>query len=678
MSNKLLVFLAGLLLLSALGSYVYYRRAVASVPVDAWALVPDDAVLVLASRDHPTLVRHLRETQLWDNLAALPYFQQVQENGRLLDSLTNSRNNLLRFLGRKTVLASVHITGPGSFDVLYQVPLNTVREFRQVRAAAEALGRHPRFQVNSRTYHGHVLTDVRERGTGNGVTYFNYRNHLILSSGAGLVEKVIARLEHTGQPSVAADFRNTDFLQLRDVDATLLINYRQLPPFLDLFFRPELRPSAQVLTGLGRNGLLELQLAGNKVLLNGFTNPETSRDALHQRLLREPAQRLGMAEVLSLRTAILLHLGVARPTALHTTRTLPAPDSATATALDSIARQLTDEAALCYLAAPSARQAPARLVLVRCADPARVALALGQLRRARGASPAFERVGSYEIHSLGLPEVPARLLGPLFAGFTGAGAVAQAGNYVAFADDASALRGWLQDVAAGHVWARSPTQVAFLEETQPLARFSIFLDTQNSWNVLLRSLREERRAGLLRNETLFKRFPQLAFQLVPAAPEEGAAGQYFTQLLLRLAGGGYRHPNRLAHPGARRPALSAPPDQSAHAGERGQRPYAGRAGAGQCPGAALPHPGKCGGLVGYAERAAGGADTPAGSGRHTGVCAGHPRQALLLRCPRQAGLALPPQPARFGAGHFPGCGAGGGHSAGPAAGRWGRGQLLFV
>ncbi|QIX63169.1 hypothetical protein HER32_19140 [Hymenobacter sp. BT18] len=533
MSNKLLVFLAGLLLLTALGSYVYYRRTVAQVPVDAWSLVPDDAVLVLATRDHPTLVRHLRETQLWDNLAALPYFQQVEENAQLLDSLTNSRHNLLRFLGRKTVLASVHITGPGSFDLLYQVPLNTVREYRQVRAAAEALARHPRFRVSSRTYQGHVLTAVQERGNGSGVTYFNYRNHLIISSNPGLIEKVIARIGHPGQASVAADFRNIDYLQLREVDATLLVNYRQLPPFLDVFFRPELRPSAQVLTGLGRNGLLEVQLAGNKLLMNGFTNPETARDALHQRVHGQAAQRLGMAEVVSLRTAVLMHLGVEQPGSLRTGRPLAAPDSATASALDSLGRQFTQEAALCYLAAPSPRQAPARLVLVRCQNPTRVATLLGQLRRARGSSPAFERVGPYQIHSLGLPEVPARLLGPMFGGFPAAGAVAQVGHYVAFADDPAALRPWLQDVAAGNVWTRSPTQVAFLQETQPLARFSLFLDTQNSWNVLLRGLREERRAGLLRNETLFKRFPQVTLQLVPAEVEEGPAGQYFTQILLR-------------------------------------------------------------------------------------------------------------------------------------------------
>jgi len=130
MSKRLLVLLTGLLLLSALVSYVYYRRDVAQTPVDLWALVPDDAVFVVTTRDHPTLVRHLKEVQLWDNLATLRYFQQVEEYVTLADSLGNVQNSIVDFLGTKTVLTSVHVTGSKSFDLLFVVPVASVREHR--------------------------------------------------------------------------------------------------------------------------------------------------------------------------------------------------------------------------------------------------------------------------------------------------------------------------------------------------------------------------------------------------------------------------------------------------------------------------------------------------------------------------------------------------------------------
>ena len=499
MSQKLLVFLVGLLLVATVGSYVYYRHTVAAAPVDPWALVPDDAVLVLTTRDHPTLVRHLKETQLWDNLTAVRYFQRVEDNLTLADSLVGGRDVVLRFLGRKRVLTSVHVTGPGQFDLLFQVPIATVREYRQLRSLEEALGRDPRYQVAERDFEGEKLLTVRQRSTGQGITYFNYRNHLLISANAGLVEAVVRRLQHPDAPTVAAEFQSTDYLQLRDVDGTLLINYRRLPQFLGVFFRPELAPDITTLASLNRSALLELKLAGNKVLLDGFGNPETARGSLNERLRGQPTQPLRMAEVLSLRTALLLHLSLGPADVLRAPR--PAgPTSAdslrvtTQPLVDSLAAQLSEEAALCYLAAASVRDKPGRLALVYAAHPERVGLLLGQLRRAAGATPTFERAGGYQIFQAGVPELPARLLGPLFADFKQP-AVTQVGHYVVFGEDAAALRTWLTDVAAREVWTRSPVQVAFLQETTPLARLSLVLDTRNCWNLLLRALVEDRRAG---------------------------------------------------------------------------------------------------------------------------------------------------------------------------------------
>ncbi|WP_139922547.1 hypothetical protein [Hymenobacter sp. DG01] len=537
MSQRVLVFLTGLLLLTALGSYVYYRRTVARVPVDPWALVPDDAVLVTVTRDHATLVRHLKETQLWDNLMAVRYFQQLEENLAVADSLTGGRQVVLRFLGRKRVLTSLHVTGPGRFDVLFQVPISSVREYRQVRGLIEGLGRDARFQVTTREYQDQQLTEIRPQGHEEGVTLLNYRNHLLISASPALVEAVARRLDNLSAPTVAAEFQSTDYFRLRGVDATLLLNQRRLPQLLSVFFRQELSPEIAAVASLARNEMTQMQLAGNKVVFNGFANPETAHDALHQRLVGQPAQRLRMAEVLPLRAALVVHLGLGPVAALR--GPLPPqqafPDSAVTRVqplLDSLTAELSQEVALCYLATPSARARPGKLALAYTANPVKVANLLGQLRRAVGATPAFGRVGPYQLYQTGVPQLPQRLLGSLFQGFEQP-VVAQVGNYVAFGDTEPALHQWLTDVAAGEVWSRSPTQVAFLQETQPMARLSVLLDTRNCWNLLLRGLQEERRAGLLRNETLFKRFPQIALQWVPAANEQEAGAQYFTQFVLR-------------------------------------------------------------------------------------------------------------------------------------------------
>ena len=540
MSRKLLALLTALLLLLALATFVYYRRTLAAVPVDPYALVPDDAVLVLSTHDHPALVRHLQETELWDNLTAVRYFQQAASHLALADSLTGGtarrRNSFLNLLGHKLVITSLHVTGPGEFDVLYQVPLSRVTEYRQVRGLLETLGRDPRYRLSTREYEGQELTVLTEQRNEYSVTVLNYRNHLLISANAELVEAAVRRLAHPESPTVLAVFGSTDLLKQRGVDASLLVNYRRLPQFLDVLFRRDAHAEFDQLAGLVSQGLLGVKLAGSRAQLQGFSNPETARGSLQQRLRGQPTQALGLAEVLSTRTALVLHL------AANPARTWPRPgrplvDSlGRQAALDSLRASFSGEMAVVYLAAPAAGSHPPRLAFVRCPDPARTNKWLARLRRLNGTSPAFARVGTYQVHPVGFAE--ATVLGPLlaparpYAVEATAGAGALVGNYLVLGDELT-LTSYLADVVADRTWAKTPAQMSFLQETLPRARLSVFIDTRNCWNALLGVLTEDRRAGLLRNEGLFKRFPQMALQLVPAENETGPEAQYFTQLLLR-------------------------------------------------------------------------------------------------------------------------------------------------
>ena len=531
-----------MLLLLALATYVYYRRTLAAVPVDPYALVPDDAVLVLSTHDHPALVRHLQETELWDNLTAVRYFQQAAGHLALADSLgggsARRRNGVLRLLGRKLVITSVHVTGPGEFGVLYQIPLARVSEYRQVRSLLETLGRDDRYRLATRDYEGQEFTVLTERRSETGVTLLNYRNHLLISATPGLVEAVVRRLARPEAPTVLAAFGSTDVLKLRGTDASVLVNYRRLPQFLDVLFRREAHGPFDQLASLVSQGLLGVKLAGSRAQLQGFSDPETARGTLQHRLRGQPgAAPAGLAGLLSLRTALLVHL------AANPAQTWPEPgpapvdsSSGRRAALDSLRASFGGEMAIAYLATTVASSRPGRLAFVRCPAPARTNRWLARLRRLNGNSPAFTKVGPYQVHPVGFPE--AAVLGPLlfptqpFAVEAVAGASAQVGNYLVFADELT-LNRYLADVVAGRTWAQTPGQVAFLQETLPRARLSIFVDTRNSWNALLGVLTEERRAGLLRNEALFKRFPQVALQFMSADNELAPGAQYFTQLLLR-------------------------------------------------------------------------------------------------------------------------------------------------
>jgi hypothetical protein len=551
MSRKLLALLGAALLLLSLATYVYYRRTLAAVPVDPYALVPDDAVLVLATRDHPALVRHLQEAGVWDNVSGVRYFQQVAGQLALADSLevggatlsaaARQRRGLLALLGRKLVLTSLHITGPGQVDVLYQVPLNTVREYRQSRSVLDALGRDPRYTLSTRTYEGYELQELTQREGGR-LTVLNYRNHLLISTHAPLVEAVVQRLRRPANaPTVRAGFGNTDLLRLRDLDATVLVNFRRLPALLDVLFRPGTHAQLDQAAGLVREGLLGLKISPGQLTFTGFANPETAAGSWHQHLRGQPAQPLrSLADVLSLRTALVL--AVAGPLAVPTSAR-PSADSISQLrpALDSLRAALAPGAALVYMAAPRPGVAPARLVLVRCPQPARAALWLARLRRLQGVAPAFVRVGAFNVYGAGFgaEELAPALLPALPAGSGGAPLSAALVRDYLVLGELPALEAYLPEVAAGQTWSRSAAQVALLQQTLPQSRLTVLADVRQGWNALLGYLAEDRRAGLLRNESLLQYFPQLTWQLSPpesAADEASPGSQYYAQLLLRRPG----------------------------------------------------------------------------------------------------------------------------------------------
>ena len=554
MSRKLLALLVAAFVLLSLATYVYYRRTLAARPVDPYALVPDDAVLVLATHHHPALVQHLQEAGVWDNLIGVRYYQQVAGQLALADSLDNGGRptvapvgsrprGLLALLGKKLVLTSLHLTGPGQFDLLYQVPLASVREYRQARGLLETLARDPRYALSTRRYEGYDLDELRARAGGR-LTVLNYRNHLLLSTNATLVEAVARRLGHLDAPTVRAGFGGTDLLRLSDVDATVLVNFRRVPALLDVLFRPGTHAALDQALALARDGLLGLKFSPGQLALTGFANPETAANSWQRQLAGQPAQLLRpLAEVLPLRASLVLALAGQLPLTPP-----PASDSAAARrlatagfgpALDSLRASLAPGAALVYLPTPAPGVAPAQVLVARCHKEAATSAWLARLRRLAGASPAFAKVGSYEVRAAGFGA--AALLGPLAAGLEAPGGpplcTALAGNYVLISDETS-LRRYLGQVATGQVWSRSAAQVALLQQTLPQARLTVLADVRQGWNALLGYLAEDRRAGLLRNESLFQRFPQVAWQLLPPeAAEEGQPGsQYFAQLLLRRPG----------------------------------------------------------------------------------------------------------------------------------------------
>lgn len=528
MPKRIVFLFIGFVVLASLAYYGFNRWKDSREKVDLWALVPHHAALVLETNNHQTLLQHLRETELWQSVSVLPFAQQLQEDLAYLDSISPGNQRLERFLDEKDILTSVHVQGQSELAFVFYLPVSSVNEHRFIRSLTENINKSDIYEEQSREYQDMLLTEITNTRTGRTFTYFSYHNNLILSASPVLVEEIVRRITRGKPQSVAADFKNTNYLSQPDVYANVFVNYRELPGLLGLFLEEEVMPQVRYLATLGQSAMLELKLEQNKIFLNGFTKPEGLKNSLHQAMQPRKPQPLTVKNYLPNRTAMLLHVGLQRVAGL---RQAPQNNkSAYATTLDSLAGSFTEEAALAYLEANSISQSPDKLAYAHMANPAQTQQQLDklaqQLAEARKQKTYTENYGGYTIQLLNVPDLPQQLFGRLFTGFEQS-YVVQVDEYLLLAEEVAALRSVLDDISDENVWGKSVAQKAFMEETLQEGNLSVYLNTVNAWYMLNRYTTEEERENLLQNASLIKRFAQVSLQFAVAE------NQYYTSLVIR-------------------------------------------------------------------------------------------------------------------------------------------------
>lgn len=527
MLKRLLLYFVGFVVLASLAYYGFSRWQANREKVDLWAVVPESAAVVIETSDHQTLSRHLDRTELWQSMEVLPIMQEFQEHMALLDSLAPGKQRLNRFLDKKNILTSVHVTGKSSLNFIFYIPVNSVGEHRFLRNITENISKKPDFEQSSRQYKGVLLTEVTYKPLNLKYTYLSYHNNIILSASPALIEEVVRRAALDNPTSVAAAYKSANYLDQADVYANVYLNNRELPALLNLFLKDELMPQVQYLSSLCRSGMLQLKLEENKIFLNGFSNPEQLKGSLHNSLAPVKPRPILVKDYLSTRTAVMFHFGVQQLVRLKQKKQQTEITASNAT-IDSLANTFKQELVLTYLESNSTRTTPEKVVYALTANKKQTQLLLQQLNTQAVPKGRLytSTYGDYKIQQLAVPELPAKLFGEMFTGFKEVYTV-QLGNYMLFTDELSTAHALIDDILAEKVWSKSPVQQALQAETLQEANFSLFINTVNAWYILSRYTSEEERESLLQASSFIKKFNQVAIQYAKVE------GQYYTSVVFR-------------------------------------------------------------------------------------------------------------------------------------------------
>lgn len=532
MPKKYVYYLVFLAVLAGVGYYGYHKWAEAREKVNLWTLVPEDAVFVLESGNHEQFVDRLKRTQVWESLSEIAYLRRLEENIAVIDSIGGGRQSLYKFLAAKRMLTSVHVVSKTNFDLVFYVPISTVKEHRFVRTLGENLEKSNAFSQSTHEYKGIVITDIKNQSNGEILSHFTYRNNLILSQSAVLLEEIIRKIQRNQFESIAQDFHNIDYLEQPKVYGNVFINYHNLPPFLNLFLKPELKPDLEYLSGLCRNGMLEFKLENNKLYFSGFSNPQTISQSFYQHQAGQKPKGFNLQHYIPNRMAVFMHFGLDNFRSLreYKSKNNIARNTEELMWADSLARTFKGELALGYLQTFNPATPSEKIVYAQKMEEGRTSVVLNELiKKATAVSKTKaykEKFGRYAIRVIPVAEFPELLFGRLFRGFEQC-FIVELPEYVVFADNAATLRTILSDIDTENVWGKSVAQKAFLEEAQQASNFSVFVNSVNAWQMLYRSVVDAEKESLLRNEDLIKDFSQFALQF------SAVDKQYYTSILFR-------------------------------------------------------------------------------------------------------------------------------------------------
>ncbi|QNF34893.1 hypothetical protein HUW51_20000 [Adhaeribacter swui] len=513
MPKRYYAYLLGLVLLASAGLYGYYKWQKAQEKVNLWTLVPDDAVFVAETKRTNRFLQQLKNTGVYDNFSRLPFFTSLQENIALLDSAATRRLTLREFLSRKRIITSLHVTSKTDFDLVLYLPISTVSEHRYVRNVIDNITKSNLLSSEEQDYQGYSITSVRNNRSQGTFYFFTYRNNLIISPTVSLLHQVIRKINRTNLQSPIQEYTKVNFFKNRTNLGALFINYRYLPPFLALLLKPEVYPEVEFFSSLCRSSLLNFQVDNQKFTLNGMSLPETLPGSLYQQFINKTTRPSHLYPLVPERTAIFIHFEEAQFTTWHhngqaTAEAIPSP---AVPLVDSLRGSFKQELAICYLAAANENSTPDKVVLAYTPQPDKIRNFIQELNQVTLMGNAARRAGRYQIQEVGVPELPQKLFGKGFWGFTKT-FVAQADSFLLFAPSEEVLRGYLQNIRDKKVWANNTGHQSFIQQSLPQANASLYVNTNYAWNILNRYLLEDKKLGLLRYERFFKNFGQISLQ----------------------------------------------------------------------------------------------------------------------------------------------------------------------
>ncbi len=298
-----------ILIIGALiGGYFLWLKWSPNKFVDGFYLVPDDAVMVVETKDPVNQWQNFSSSDMWMGLKTFPAFEEITTNADLMDEVIKQNQQVFSLIGQRHLLISVHMTKAKDYDFVYYADMAEASKSSIIKASLTSLIKQFGYTHTTRTSSEIEVNEYTDPKTRDVLSIAFVRNYLVVTYNKALMDKVISSSQ-LPESQLGMDTRFTEVNQLTGDDGMcrIFLNHSTFHQYLGVYM-DDVTDIKELFASLFYTGF-DLSLQDNLLLADGYTIVNDSLSSYLQALSVSGKSETDAETVFSERASFFLSMG---------------------------------------------------------------------------------------------------------------------------------------------------------------------------------------------------------------------------------------------------------------------------------------------------------------------------------------------------------------------------------
>ncbi len=297
-----IIIIAGILF----GAYRYFLSGKSSY--QSIYLVPENAALIVESEAIFDTWGKIIHSQAWKTISNIEALAELNRDIQYLDSLLSNKMFLLRIVGKRKVMMSIHEYLPGKYDNLYIINMGKISRIRNPeKILTSILGKD--YPITKRLYNQITIYEMFDRSSGEMYIFSFIHDKLIFSTNYLLVE---ASLDEMDKMTLGRDLQ---FINVsKRISGKGLFNvylcYKYLPQYLKSILGKTSEGISKLNHELTYSAFSFSINPEGMISLEGYTDVNDSTASFYSSILEAGEGGLESLEVIPARVASVLKISI--------------------------------------------------------------------------------------------------------------------------------------------------------------------------------------------------------------------------------------------------------------------------------------------------------------------------------------------------------------------------------